>query len=184
MPIPELKEEKKQTIGKQITETNSDKSPKPLFEPIVINVPKSETPKPEVKSDENAADENAAKEKPLEPKNNEETGKPRVIIENKYESPNGETAQCKIIVSQESMSLINGGGNLGILVGFEGAGDLKELTVSSSSPDDIQVMLEPDIGAQSGKAFFVVKSISSNKGIYTVTFDAPCGKKNVPVKVR
>ena len=184
LPIPELKEEKKQTIEKRITKTTSDISPKPLFEPIVINVPKSETPQPEVKSDENADDENTVKEKPLNPKNNEERGRPRVIIENKYESPNGETAQCKIIVSQESMSLINGGGNLGILVGFEGVGDLKELTVSSSSPDDIQVMLEPDIGAQSGKAFFVVKSISSKKGIYTVTFESPCGKKNVPVKVR
>ncbi len=178
--------ENKQTIEnqnpqiKQNPEIKSDKTIKPLFEPIVITVPKSEDAKPEVKSDENATEE-----KPLDEKaDSEKRVRQRVVPEKKSDSTVEEIAPCKIIVSQENISLINGGGNLGILVGFEEAGDLKQLTASSSSPNDIEVTLEPEIGAQSGRAFFVVKSISSNKGIYTVTFDAPCGKKNVPVKVR
>ncbi len=191
-PTPELKTEispavlpaesnteRKPIIENQNPETKSDKPSKPLFEPIVITVPKSETAKPEVKFDENVTEE-----KPLGEKAESRTVRQRVAPEKKPDLQGEEIAQCKIIVSQENISLINGGGNLGILVGFEEAGDLKELTASSGSPNDIEVALEPDIGAQSGRAFFVVKSISSNKGVYTVTFDAPCGKKNVLVKVR
>ncbi|HXH69860.1 MAG TPA: tetratricopeptide repeat protein [Pyrinomonadaceae bacterium] len=171
--------EKKPTIENQNPVTTSDKSSKPLFEPVVIIVPKSETAKLEVKPDENVAEE-----EPLENKSKSVTRRQRVISEKKSDLQSEETAQCKITVSQENISLVKGGGNLGILVGFEEAGNLKQLMASSSSPNDIEVTLEPDIGAQSGRAFFVVKSISSNKGIYTVTFDAPCGKKNVSVKVR
>ena len=179
LPTPESSPEKKQTVENQTPEIKSDKSVKPLFEPIVITVPKTETAKPEVKSDELVA-----VAKPLDKKNDAKTERPRVVTVITSDALTEEKPQCKIIVSQESISLINRGGNLGILVGFEGAGDLKEITASSSSPNDIEVMFEPDIGAQSGRAFFVIKSISTNKGIYTVTFDAPCGRKNVLVKVR
>jgi hypothetical protein len=180
LPSPEPSRETKWTVEIQNTGVSSNKSLKPLFEPIVITVPKSEIAKAEVKSEENETEE-----KPLDKKNESRTGRERVVTEKKSDSPAEEIVQCKIMVSQESISLINGGGNIGILVGFEEAtGDLKKLTASSSSPNDIEVMLEPDIGAQSGRAFFIVKSISSNKGIYTITFDAPCGKKNVSVKVR
>ncbi len=178
-PTPETTPEKKPTIENQTTEIKSDKPLKPLFEPIIITVPKNEPAKPEVKSDETVADA-----KPLDKKGDSETERPRVVTVAKSDLPIEETAPCKITVSQESISLLNGGGNLGILVGFEEAGNLKEITASTNSPNDIEVMFEPDIGAQSGRAFFVVKSISSKKGIYTVTFDAPCGKKNVLVKVR
>ena len=181
LPSPESSPEKKWTVEIQNNlEINSNKSSKPLFEPIIITVPKSEAAKTEVKSEENEPEE-----KPLDTKNDSKTLRQRIATEKKSDMPAEEIAQCKIIVSQESISLINGGGNLGILVGFEEAtGDLKKLTASSTSPDDVEVVLEPDIGAQSGRAFFIVKSISSNKGVYTITFDAPCGKKNITVKVR
>ena len=181
LPSPEPSPETKWTVEiKNNLEINSNKSSKPLFEPIIITVSKAEIVKTDVKPEEIET-----KEKSLDKKNESETSRERVATEKKSDSPAEEIAQCKIIVSQESISLINGGGNLGILVGFqEEAADLKKLTASSSSPNDIEVILEPDIGAQSGRAFFIVKSISPNKGIYTITFDAPCGKKNVSVKVR
>jgi hypothetical protein len=180
LPSPESSPEKKWTVEIQNPAVSVAKLSKPLFEPIIITVPKSENTKPEVKSEETQIEE-----KPLDKKNDAETIRPRIASEKKSDLPAEEIAQCKIIVSQESISLINGGGNLGILVGFqEEAGDLKKLTASSSSPNDVEIMLEPDIGAKSGRAFFIVKSISPNKGIFTITFDAPCGKKTVSVKVR
>lgn len=180
LPTPEPSPEKKQTVENPTPEIKSDKSVKPLFEPIIISVPKTETTKPEVKSDETVAEL-----KLPDNKNDSLTVRPRVVtVVTTSDLPTGEIAQCKIIASQENISLLHGGGNLGILIGFERDGDLKQITASTGSPNDIEVMFEPDIGAQAGKAFFVIKSISSNKGIYTVKFDAPCGSKNVLVKVR
>lgn len=172
------KTEKKLPPEKPKSETNSDKSAKLLFEPIIINVPKTETAKPEIKPDEAVADVKSPDENVVL------KVRPRIVPEKKSDLPAEEIASCKIVASQENISLINGGGNLGILVGFETSGDLKEITASSSSPNDVEVTLEPDIGAQSGRAFFVIRSISQNKGIYNISFDAPCGKKTVLVKVR
>ena len=117
-----------------------------------------------------------------EPKNTEaSTTRPRVFIE---ENLKVETPKCELVASQESVWLVNGGGSLGILVGFAGQGDAKKITAVSSSPKDIEVSLEPEIGANSGRAFFILKSISPKKGAFTVTFNSPCGKKEVQVRVR
>ncbi len=169
--------EKTQPVENQKPEPKVEQPSKSLFEPVIITVPKSNTTKPEVKSDENTVAENQPDKKPM-------AVRPRIVTEKKSDAPIEETAQCKVTASQENISLLNGGGNLGILIGFEGAGDLKNIIASSNSPNDIEVTFEPEIGAQSGQAFFVIKSISPNKGIYTITFDARCGRKNVLVKVR
>ncbi len=179
LPSPEPADEKKPTVEKPKPETDLDKSLKPLFEPVIITVPNPKTPNPKVKTNDDEATETSPDEK-----NDSEHNRPRIVTDKKSGTSVEEAAQCKITVSQETVSLINGGGNLGILVGFEGAGDFKELTASSVSPKDIEVTLEPEIGVQSARAFFIIKSISSNKGEYTVTFSAPCGKKNILVKVR
>jgi tetratricopeptide (TPR) repeat protein len=175
LPTTKPNTEKKQTVVKQNPET------KLLFDPIVIIVPNSETTK---SKDENVGKENETKDKSLEKKNDSDADKSPVVTEKSSGSQERQIAQCKIIASQENISLLRGGGNLGILVGFEEAGDLKDITASSSSPKNIEVTLEPEIGGQSGRAFFVIKSISSKKGVFTITFDAPCGKKNVLVNVR
>lgn len=187
---------------------NNSNTTKPLFEPIIITVPKqnikpektetqpSETPKVEgienvdVKPETAAVKENT--EKPIE-----------IVEEPKVENTSNETLvsdisrkriadpkriqfiqPCTLVVSQENISLLNGGGSLGIVVSFEKGGDLKELTVSSGSPDDIEITYEPEIGALTNRAFFIVKSISSNVGDYKITFESPCAKKEIPVKVR
>ena len=89
-----------------------------------------------------------------------------------------------VVVSQESVSILNNGGNLGILVGLSQPVGISNLTAESGSPEDISVVLEPDIGKQSGRAFYLIKSISEKKGTFSVVFTSPCGKKEIPVKVR
>lgn len=148
-------------------------TPKPLFEPVIITIPKTTVAK-------NSQDEES-NPKPEEPKiNNSGETRERTVSEDKPE----EILPCTIVVSQESVSILNGGGSLGVLVGFEKEGDLKQIKAISSSPQDVEAVYEPEIGELSGRTFFLIKSISANKGAFTITFEAPCGKKEIIVKVR
>ncbi len=106
--------------------------------------------------------------------------RPRVIIEDKF----APISSCQINVSQERISIVNDGGNSSLLVGIEGAVDAKEIKATSSNPADVVIVPEPEVTVKSGRAFFIVKSISQATGVFTVTFEAACGKKEVLVKVR
>lgn len=92
---------------------------------------------------------------------------------------------CSITVSQDSISLINGGGRIGLIVGLsDEEGDVNLVTARSSSPDDVDVTLESEIAGVSGRAFYLIRSVSRNVGMYNVVFEAPCGRKEVVVRVR
>ena len=108
--------------------------------------------------------------------------RPRVIEgqEVKVDEP----APCTIEFSQDSISLINDGGSVGILVTLNGASDIKNLTAASSSAKDVSVSAEPEIAGFPNRRFYVIKSVSTSLGMYQVTFAAPCGKKDLIVSVR
>ena len=82
------------------------------------------------------------------------------------------------------MSLINDGGRVGILVGFDGEGDPAAIRAIPSSTADLDVSLVPEVAGISGRVFFIIRSVSKNVGLYEVAFEAPCGKRSVTVKVR
>jgi tetratricopeptide (TPR) repeat protein len=148
--------------------------PKDLFEPIVITIPSAgnRTDKP--------AETPKQTEPPPKDTDNSRAGRARVVGE---KSDKEEPSKCTLTLSQENVSLLNDGGSIGILVGIEGAGDIKELTATSSSPRDVTVVLDPGIGG-SRRAFYVIKSVSVMKGIYTIVFESPsCGKREIAVKV-
>jgi len=194
-PSPEKIEPKPEEKTNQPTPTNT---PKPLFDPIIISVGKTETPKTE--PTEEKPTENVQKTEPTEISNTETKpiekpvdekilsgeNRPRIIITDKTDTKTvtEEITSCKLRVSPESLSLLNGGGSLGVEVMFENEGDLTQITAVSSSPSDVQVTLDPEIGKGSRKLFFVVKSVTAKTGAFTVTFEAPCGKKEILVKVR
>ncbi len=191
LPMPEIttvaKTDNKQpeNIENPPVKTNTEKTEKSIFEPIIITVPKNSPPKgkKEESTAEIKAEEIVAESKPMIDENiSSGATRPRIVREKKIEPE--EIVPCRISVSEESISLINGGGSLGILVGIEGEGDARTITVRSSSPTDIEAKLDPEIGSLSGRTFFIIKSISLSKGAYTVTFEAPCGKKEILVKVR
>lgn len=148
-------------------------SPKSLFEPIIIGIPKAEIPKkPEPTPKENTV------EKPTEISNDEQA-RLRVISENQQIEP------CKIVLTQENVSFLGDGGNIGILVALEDAPEDAKVTAASNSPTDVRVVLEPGTGAKaSTRSFFIVSSISKNKGTYTITFETACAKKELSVNVR
>lgn len=162
-PSPESKQEGKSSAPAPKS------SPSSTFEPVIIKVPppaktKSDSPNPE-KSDEAATAKNDSGET-----------RPRVIVSSNLE--------CSLSLDQETISIIANGGNLGVTVRFQGEVDVSKINASSGSPQDISVALDPDISKSLNRGFFIVKSISTKTGIYTVTFDSPCGKKDLQVRVR
>lgn len=169
---------------------------KSLFEPIVINVPKVETskkttenvaPKTEIKPDETKT-ETRAETKADETKAEDINARPRVVVtDNLTENVAAPTTlpQCRIVSGQETVSLKNNGGNLSVLLRLEGETNRKAITAASSSPNDIEVIYEPEFGVeQSNRSYFGIKSISTKTGLFTVTFDSACGKKEIAVNVR
>jgi len=187
----ETRIETKPTVNNQTPEIKS----KPLFEPIVIHVPKfepvkkpvTETKPEEKKPIENAApktetktDEAVVKRKPTEGIQS----RPRVVTKKETEQP----PSCEMIVGilgQKNLSIINNGGNLSILVSLEGETDLQEIKATSSSPADVEIVSQPPADGDSGRdTFFVIKSISRKIGMFTISFESACGKKDLSVKVR
>ena len=204
-PTPEVKIENPST-DKKVDEAKKPVSGNPLFDPVIITVPKSEVIKtPDVTQTAETKPENGDnKTAEIKPENTDNktvdkkaenldkpptetvTGpvRPRIVKEAKTtDTPPAETVSC-LVASQDSVSILSQGGNLGILVGYTEEGDVSKIKFESNNPKDIAVLLEPGIGQKSDRAFFIIKSISENKGIFTVTFTSPCGKKEILVKVR
>ncbi len=209
-PSPENTEPKNDNTTVEPTPSNT---PKPLFEPVIITVGKTETPKTETPKTENT-DTKSTDEKTPEPVQKTETtpktnpendptenklpenkpdekiltgqNRPRIIVaENTDEKTvTEETLSCKIVANQEKISLLNGGGSVGVEVGFESDGDLKQITGASNSPDDVEVILDTDIKTGPKKLFFIIRSVSAKTGVFGVTFESPCGKKELLVTVR
>jgi Tfp pilus assembly protein PilF len=135
------------------------KTSKPLFDPVVITIPA----RSQSKSSATPATENKSPASP---------GKDIAI------------APCSIVASQDQLSILNSGGSLGVLIGFQGKGDLKTIKATSASPNDVSVSLEPEIAGVEGRAFYVIRSTSAAVGAYQVIFEAPCGRKELAVTVR
>ncbi|NNE67481.1 MAG: tetratricopeptide repeat protein [Pyrinomonadaceae bacterium] len=90
---------------------------------------------------------------------------------------------CRIVVSQDTVSMIANGGSFGIVVGLDNYEKAYVLRAESLAPEDISIVYEPEIGSVDGRAFFVIRSISEKTGEFEVKFETPCGIKKVGVKV-
>ena len=186
-----------------IKKSQDSPAAKPLFEPIIITIPKPDKGKTEAEGDKKPADietsSNVEKEKSLPtgaiektsdppkeqtPTSTDDENKERrtVIVGNPGKIPQKST--CTITVSQEAISILNNGGSLGVLVRIEGKGELRTIKPISNSPDDLEIKLEPEIAGVRGQAFYVVRSVTQKTGDFTVAFIAPCGRKEMTVNVR
>ncbi len=173
----------------------SENKPKSLFEPIIISVPKTEPTKKtiEIKPEAKTQTENVALKTETKPaeivaeaKPQDTETRPRVIVTDGLKETVAAPIipQCKIISGQDTVSIVNNGGNQSILLRLEGETDKNEITAASSSPADVEVALEPEFGGLTNRSFFSVKSISRKTGIFTLIFESACGKKEISVKVR
>jgi len=167
-----------ETTNKPVPERpqrSTSSSPKPLFEPIIIVIPKFEVPKASTsfQKPEQVADADRSKQPDDRPRLVE--GRP---VKEDIPPP------CQILVTQEKLSLVNDGGLQSLLVGVDRPELLANVKFEISDPDDISVRLETDVGGIEGRSLFVIKSTSERTGTFRVTFYLPCGKKEVTVTVR
>jgi cell division septation protein DedD len=99
----------------------------------------------------------------------------------------GETTKdlkpCTSPVSEEVLTLVSRGGDLAVIIGLDGDGELDGIKARSSSPDDVSVRREV-IAAVKSRAIFVLRSISAKAGTYQISFELPCGKKDIIVNVK
>ena len=193
--------------ARTVSKTPSNTPLRGLFEPVIITAPSSSSQKPVKKAAENlfepvvievpdsSAKKSAKKgsEKPVETESDplkvkqpvDETvssGASRVrVIDGLAISSD---TPCSLDLSHDSISIINEGGSLGVMATINGQGDLKDIIAKSSSPDDITVTAEPGIRGSTGRRFYVIRSISPQTGVFQVTFESGCGKKEILVRVR
>lgn len=162
----EVKVEPKESEKKPTaTPENNRKS---LFEPIIITVPKAEPITLKTATEKNQVVDSGER-------------RPRVVIEKQPEKP---PATCEIIPSQSDVSVINDGGTLALVVELVGKGSAKEIKAVSSSSNDLEAVYDGEISGQLKRALFIIKSVSSKKGRYLITFETGCGSSEVLVRVR
>lgn len=175
-------------VSDPVGSERKNENTKNLFEPVIINVPssspprsaKKETEKPTGLAKGETGKDAETPEKPVEDSVSSGASRRRVVDGKEIKSD----TQCALELDQEAISLINGGGSLGILASITGEGDFKDIVATSSSPKDVEVRAEPEIEGISGRRFYVIKSVSTAVGVYQVTFESRCGKREIIVKVR
>jgi hypothetical protein len=150
-------------------------TPKSIFEPIIITIPKSEA----IKLSSSATTINTPT---LELKRPNPNDRPRVVDGRPVNVI--DPAPCQISVSQERLSLINNGGMMSVLVGVDKPGDLREIQFVVSDPKAISVSTETNFDGIQGRVLYLIRSISEQTGNYRITFYLPCGKKDLAVTVR
>lgn len=165
---PEVQTSRKETLDKP-PQPKTSASPKPLFEPVVITIPKSDA----ASSSERSGQDQTKREPDARAR----------LIEGQPVQTDA-PAPCEISVNQERLSLLNNGGTLAILIGLEKGQTLADLKYVVSDPEDISVKFEPDVTEVQGRALYIVSSISERTGTFRVTFYLPCGKRDVSVTVR
>ncbi len=213
-PSPELTPSPSpETVEATPTPTpESSPAPKPLFDPIIIVVgktpEKSPTPSPEPTPESTPT---PTPDPTPTPKEAEPTPEPTVeptptpdktpvpsdeTVAANTQTPtpdqNGETRPrvvtqepCTIVLSQENLSIVAGGGNIGILVGFDDdRNDPAQIKAVSNSPQDVEATADPAIGFSSRRVFFAIRSKSEKTGVFTISFEAACGKKEAQIRVR
>jgi len=129
-----------------------------------------------------------AKTEPIRSEPPPETN-PNVKITSTLEMPDNLPTRprraCVIWLNQTEVSVLSGGGVASLLVGIEGDGEsVENLVATSENPSDIEIKLNKDVQISGNRALYEIRSISENKGDFTIVFQSTCGKKSVKVRVR
>lgn len=179
------------------TEPAKQASNKPLFEPIIITVPKQsgqsaasrEPPRTDksevlpvsVKRPSGAASNGVVSEPNLPTDHTAGSVRPRIVVSNTLSAKRRTT--CSITSDRDKVSVARNDGGVGLQVGLEGVGDVGDIEALSSSPGDVEAVPNETDGP-GGRRSYIIRSISEKTGVFQVKFEAPCGSKVVDVMVR
>jgi hypothetical protein len=124
------------------------------------------TPTPEKQPDETTAVDN----------------RPR-FADTRMPAPATRVKPCKITFSEETINLQTGGGDLAVIIGRDDDAELGEVSAVSLSPRDISVRRQPIAGMKT-RALFIVRPVSERTGVFQITFEMACAKRDLIVRVR
>lgn len=192
-----VKEAAKSELGKteKVAEPKAETAPMRVLlidnlKNTVTELPVAKTGKPETDKTETAKGEIAKTEvdkTEVAPETN-----PNVKIVSTLELPT-ETAEkaatrprvaCAIWLNQAEISVLSDGGVASLLVGIEGDSPVADLVATTENQTDIEVKLNKDVQISGNRALYEIRSLSENKGDFTIVFESTCGKKSVKVRVR
>lgn len=159
---------------------------KSIFDPVIITIPNRSPAKPKPSEPVDQTAEPTEKPVTIQEDPNAQTQTPDSVRARVIDGAPEPAAEppCTINVSQSNVSLVNMVGSVAVLVGTGTDNDTKTLTARSSSPDDIEVIAEPEIEGITGRLLYLIRSKSAKTGVFQVTFQSTCGKKEVIVRVR
>jgi tetratricopeptide (TPR) repeat protein len=92
--------------------------------------------------------------------------------------------ECNLTASEDNVMLPVSGAPLTLMISSDGDLSLDDLMGLASSPGDIAVTREVVVAGVRSKAVFELRSASGKAGAYTVTFQMPCGKKELSITVK
>ncbi len=105
------------------------------------------------------------------------------LIDGVPTNPEGVVKPCSLTLDQETITVQSSGIDRAVVIRRSDDGDIEGLTATSSAPQDVNIRREPIPGVK-WTALFILRSVTAKPGTFQVTFEAPCGKKEVTVKVQ
>jgi Flp pilus assembly protein TadD len=158
--------------------------PSPMRVLLIDNLKNTVTEIPVAKTEKTET----AKTEPVRSEPPPETN-PNVKITSTLETPGNLPTRprlaCAIWLNQTEVSILSGGGVASLLVGIEGDGEsVENLVATSENSSDIEIKLNKDVQISGNRALYEIRSISENKGDFTIVFQSTCGKKSVKVRAR
>jgi Flp pilus assembly protein TadD len=181
----EVKEEtKNQSENAGKSSEPKPEAPSPMRVLLIDNLKNTVTEIPVAKTEKTET----AKTEPVRSEPPPETN-PNVKITSTLETPNKPATRprfaCVIWLNQTEVSILSGGGVASLLVGIEGDGEsVENLVATSENSSDIEIKLNKDVQISGNRALYEIRSISENKGDFTIVFQSTCGKKSVKVRAR
>ena len=97
-----------------------------------------------------------------------------------------ESPVCRLRILQGEILIPVNGYSASIAVDAENLVSVDDLKVTSMATEDLKIERDPEIARTKNgwRILYLIKSVTDKVGIYTVTFDSPCGKSDVTVKVK
>lgn len=121
------------------------------------------------------------------------SAKPRIVIQNLNEAAENQfksagriekQVQCGMQISQKQLVLSRNGGAATLIIAVNSAENAAKLNFTISSPTDIAVTPLNNEATNDFSRSFHVRSISEITKPVVVTFESPCGRQDVLIKVR
>lgn len=165
-------------------EAGAQNTSKELFPPVVIKIPSRPPKMPVAKTSPSPTPQEGAEPEPSPtPEQGELAPLPSPVPGASPAPTPAEVRPCSLTVSDETVNLQIGGGDVAVIIGRTDDNELEGLTASSTSPENVTVRQQVIEGMKT-RAIFILHPAGRSTGIYQVVFEMPCGRREIVVRLR